>query len=85
MKITLGRMKLFFFFVFFNGERTRLARKSVAESARLFTRRLLPSLPGVPIPRDRNITRKQNKCLSKIHKNVELYDYKLNFALYITI
>lgn len=38
-----------------------------------------------PLPSDRNITGKKIKCLNKIHKNVELYDYKIIFALYITI
>lgn len=71
-------------------KRTRLVETSVEDSAGLCTWCLLLSLIlslfSMPVPSDRNITGKmKNKCLSKSHKNVELYDYKIIFALYITI
>lgn len=35
------------------------------------------SLSSMPIPSDGNITGKKMKCLSKIHKNIELYDSEI--------
>lgn len=50
----------------------RTHETSVEDSAGLFTWCLPLSLSSMPIPSDRNITGKKIKCLSKIHKNVEL-------------